>query len=270
VDEQSYEVLGRMFILISEVVLFSYLIIFYRKHTRIGNWMPVFIGAGLLVAETFMRLMEDMKWLSFTNTINPSILNQLGFILLILGLLRIVSRLIRISHMDFLTQAYTKRYIDKVLDKALNLSKRKNNVFSIAFIDLDDFKLINDRYGHEEGDFLLSTIAKIIQDNVRQGDCVGRYGGDEFMLILIDVGQEEAEELVERCREAVLSNQDLQQYQMRLSGGVATYPIDAVNSRNLARIADMRMYEDKERNKESKLSFVKNIERMDSLFVDSL
>jgi len=92
---------------------------------------------------------------------------------------------------DFLTHTATKRALDQELRRANEAYERYKTDFSVSFVDIDHFKVVNDTYGHEAGDVILSTIGKILRKYARQADFVARYGGEEFLIILpsIDIKQ---------------------------------------------------------------------------------
>lgn len=248
-DWFSSSYLVKILFLVTEIALLCYLIPIYRKHKCIGNWIPVFVGVLFLIEGTLLTLSDGLFFSStLSNQLYPYF-HLIGFVLIVWGFLCMISKLIMISDMDFLTKTYTKRYIERALVDALKTHKEERQHFSVVFIDLDNFKTINDQFGHEKGDELLGKVASVIKENIRVGDCVGRYGGDEFMLILHQSGNEEADEIMKRCKKAIIEDNTLTPFGIEISGGVATYPKDANDIQNLSMIADKRMYEDKEMNK---------------------
>jgi diguanylate cyclase (GGDEF)-like protein len=96
-----------------------------------------------------------------------------------------------LAYIDFLTGLYNRRAFDKKIEDLINENKR----FALFFIDLDDFKSVNDMYGHSIGDDLLKFVASSIKDIVRKDDFIARVGGDEFVLIIEDIDKEAAEDL---------------------------------------------------------------------------
>ena len=104
---------------------------------------------------------------------------------------------------DTLTGLHNRRLILKLLTKDLEISTRYNRELSLLMVDIDHFKNINDKYGHQMGDHVLSLIAKKLEDECRQTDLVGRYGGEEFLIILPETNQQAAIELAERVRNEV-------------------------------------------------------------------
>ena len=90
--------------------------------------------------------------------------------------------------------------------KIMERAKRTRKVFSLVMIDIDDFKQINDTYGHLTGDFILSSAGKILKKNLRNADICSRYGGDEFIIILPDTKQEEAMQICRRISDLIMEN----------------------------------------------------------------
>ncbi len=104
-----------------------------------------------------------------------------------------IDSLKELSLKDYLTGLYLRRYMDRVLDDALYNFKRYSKPFSIIMLDLDDFKKINDIYGHAAGDVVLKDFARLLNKITRYTDSCIRYGGDEFVVVLPETKIEEAE-----------------------------------------------------------------------------
>lgn len=92
----------------------------------------------------------------------------------------------KLSVIDYLTNTYNRRYFVNRLEEEIERSKRTGNVFSIAMLDIDKFKTINDKYGHNTGDLVLQSITGYIKKRIRKVDCLARWGGEEFMILLAD------------------------------------------------------------------------------------
>ncbi|MFW1913798.1 GGDEF domain-containing protein [Acinetobacter sp. ULE_I064] len=105
----------------------------------------------------------------------------------------------RISVLDPLTGIYNRRRIGENID----LLKQQQSSFAIVLLDLDYFKSVNDQYGHDIGDAVLKQVAKILTENIREQDVVGRFGGEEFIILLSNGALENALRLAERCRQAI-------------------------------------------------------------------
>jgi len=146
----------------------------------------------------------------------------------------------RLEHMaktDPLTGAANRRGLDERFALAAYKASRYGEMFSVILIDLDDFKAINDRYGHLEGDNILKAVSNAIADTIRPSDLLARWGGDEF-LVLLDGKSYEAETLATRIREAMAG---IREIPVSFSCGIAEYrrdeDIDAMSHR-----ADRAMY----------------------------
>ena len=113
------------------------------------------------------------------------------------------AKLISLSRIDGLTGLNNRRYWENQLDRSFKLNKRDETSTSVIFIDVDHFKKINDQYGHIVGDEVLQKISSLIEETARETDICGRYGGEEFCILLPKTGKLEAEILAERLREKV-------------------------------------------------------------------
>jgi diguanylate cyclase (GGDEF)-like protein len=143
---------------------------------------------------------------------------------------------------DSLTGLANRREFDRLLARELERSARYGEIFSLAMIDLDRFKELNDTHGHAAGDALLRQAAQTIGDACRASDIAARLGGDEFVLILPETDQYEAAALCERLRAEVETLADVS-----LSWGVAEYPTHGNGGSQLTRAADAAMYASKPR-----------------------
>ncbi|WP_206956174.1 bifunctional diguanylate cyclase/phosphodiesterase [Trinickia acidisoli] len=158
-----------------------------------------------------------------------------------------------IRHManhDALTGLPNRTLLADRLSQALLHAKRYKRGVTVAFVDLDNFKLINDSLGHHAGDDLLKTIAARMRDCVRSTDTVVRLGGDEFVLVLFDDSHEEHDlkGVIDRLRNAIAEPVPLgaQMYQVTSSMGLARYPVDGEDAETLLMNADAAMYRAKE------------------------
>uniref|UniRef100_A0A7C3MIK4 Diguanylate cyclase n=1 Tax=Dictyoglomus thermophilum TaxID=14 RepID=A0A7C3MIK4_DICTH len=104
-----------------------------------------------------------------------------------LHLKKMVSELYRKTYIDELTEIPNRRFLDYYLDLKINEFQKYHHSFGVLFIDIDDFKKINDTYGHKIGDMVLKTVAETLKNNIRATDMVGRYGGEEFIVVYSDL-----------------------------------------------------------------------------------
>jgi diguanylate cyclase (GGDEF)-like protein len=146
---------------------------------------------------------------------------------------------------DPLTGVANRRYLDQCLEQELQRIQRYGDKFSVIMTDLDFFKRINDKYGHNTGDTVLVKFTKVLNDNVRASDFVARYGGEEFVILLPDTDHEGATELAERIRLDVAQYRfpDVQE-SVTASFGVTTVT-DAHNSVEVLKKADEALYSSK-------------------------
>jgi len=150
------------------------------------------------------------------------------------------------SRIDGLTGLRNRREFEERLEEELIRSQRYDLTFSLALIDLDQFKQYNDTKGHLAGDLLLKQIASTLKESMRGSDMVARYGGDEFVVILPETGKQGAVFGCERLREKV---QEKFGPDITASIGVATFPDDAVLKKALLEKADSALYRAKREGK---------------------
>ena len=134
-------------------------------------------------------------------------------------------RLEYLATRDPLTGLFNRRYLQGRLEGEMSRLQRYSTAFSVAIFDLDDFKKVNDVYGHPAGDTVLSTVAKVLQNSVRGVDCLGRFGGEEFLVLLPNTNQEQALVMAQRLCDT-LANSPVQlddgtMLEITSSGGVA-------------------------------------------------
>jgi len=151
---------------------------------------------------------------------------------------------------DDLTGLYNARYLDDLLDIEISRAERFNSNLALVFIDLDYFKLVNDKHGHLIGSRMLAEIGQLFKRRIRSVDFGARYGGDEFVLILPQTDKEGAYDLVCHLRDMVrsyaLTTEAGDKVNVTASFGIATYPEDATTKIDLIRLADNMMYKVKE------------------------
>lgn len=148
---------------------------------------------------------------------------------------------------DPLTGIYNRRYIIEHLSGLLNLSKRTENPLSVFMIDVDHFKRLNDEYGHKTGDMVLRQLAETMSAALRESDVIGRYGGEEFIVVLPHTDSTAAAEVAERIRASVaeIDWSDLQQENLprvTISIGVAEFPLHGYSHYHLSNAADKALY----------------------------
>lgn len=153
---------------------------------------------------------------------------------------------------DPLTGLYNRRVLEEALEREVSNAQRDDRGFCIAMIDLDNFKNINDRFGHQAGDLVLKSLAKILDANTRRGDITCRYGGEEFSVLMPNASLEGAQRRAQQWRKAfqlqhqIFNGQDVQ---ITLSIGVAHYPDHGADGHSVLDAADKAMYRSKQKGK---------------------
>ncbi|RDV83953.1 diguanylate cyclase [Ammonifex thiophilus] len=154
----------------------------------------------------------------------------------------------RLSLIDPLTQLYNRRFLEEYLAHLVVEAQRLNRPFSILFVDVDQFKNVNDFYGHEVGDIALTLLAQTIKQTLRDNDIVVRYGGEEFIAILPGTDLEGAAQAAEKVRRAVAETpiclESGENIFLTVSIGVAQYRI-GLNPEEVIQRADEAMYQAK-------------------------
>ncbi|WOE70726.1 GGDEF domain-containing protein [Hydrogenimonas thermophila] len=150
---------------------------------------------------------------------------------------------------DPLTHLYNREFLSEYAEKVLKENRRKGESIALIFLDLDNFKPVNDNYGHEEGDKVLKNVAEMLKNSFRDQDIVVRYGGDEFIVFaqLNRVQVYELNEVLKSLQNRIEDN--FQKYGISISYGISIYPLEANNLEVLIYIADKKMYEQKKRKK---------------------
>jgi len=161
-----------------------------------------------------------------------------------------------LAYRDPLTGLWNRRYFDERMAEELDRARRHPaRRLSIMIIDVNEFKRLNDSLGHAEGDRALCWVAAFLKSHLRAHDVCCRVGGDEFAVILPEVGEDGCDTLATRLREQLAWDGTLPAFAIGLSIGTATLPTEACSGEDLMRAADRAMYHDKQRQKDSSRLF---------------
>jgi len=149
-----------------------------------------------------------------------------------------------LANTDPLTGALNRRSFNEIAEKKMIAAELNRRPYTVVYIDLDDFKIINDKFGHAIGDRVLKAVADSIQGQIRSTDFLARLGGDEFALLLIDLGQEGAHRIVQRLHQALLDKMKIHAWdQVTFSIGVLTFLTMPASVDEMVSLTDMLMYE---------------------------
>ena len=211
------------------------LIINIRARNTIQGYVIIFNnpGSGLPAEFNYKRLdlLLDQSTLAFENALRYKSMNSLVYI-------------------DELTGLFNYRYLDIALERETKRVKRYGSSLALVFLDLDNFKYVNDTHGHRIGSLVLKEVGALLKKTVRDIDVVIRYGGDEYTLILVEAGLSEAALVSERIRRSI-ENQNFAEGEglaVRISAslGYACYPLHTTSKQQLLELADRAMYRGKE------------------------
>ncbi len=155
------------------------------------------------------------------------------------------------SYLDELTGCYNRRYFEEQYRIEFKRAQRYQHNLSLIYVDVDDFKEINDFYGHDFGDYVLKTIGHILRSLTRSSDSAIRLGGDEFLILLPETSHESALEVANKLKNAIstfpFQNNSLPNpLEITVSMGVSSYPRDSIEPDVLVKIADQALYRSKE------------------------
>lgn len=201
------------------------------------------------------------------NTLSPqeeSVIRAiLAVMVMVVGSSKVLSRtLLELEYYaahDPLTGLHNRRQFNDILNYEIGRSERHKHEFTVLMLDLDDFKDINDSYGHPTGDSALCAVASILLEHTRNGDLCARVGGDEFAIILVETGVEGARIVAENVgralREMALTSAQGNRFHLTVSIGMSCYPDDAKTIDHLLEGVDVAMYKAKEMGKDGVCSF---------------
>lgn len=172
-----------------------------------------------------------------------------------------IENLYKLAHFDFLTKIPNRYLFEIELKRALSMAKRNNSKLILFFIDLDNFKDINDNFGHEAGDFVLKSIVKNLNKITRKEDILARRSGDEFLLLTFGNSDKKmvsklADKIIQTCLKPIIFKN--KHISISCSIGISIYPDDAKNFEDLIRCADKAMYKAKKTGK-SKYAFYEDL-----------
>ncbi|GKU27670.1 diguanylate cyclase [Clostridium folliculivorans] len=213
----------------------------------------------VLIIKYFYR--QDFKFILSVYIISSVVVSAITFSYLeyCVTLNNLYIRLVKESSQDFLTGVNNVRQFHKTLKHIAANAVDKDERLSLTVIDIDNFKSVNDTYGHNNGDIVLKEVAIILKDSSRSFDVISRNGGEEFTAILLDCGKDNAIKIAEKIRtnienhSFVLSNEH--QLYVTVSIGVASFPESTEDIRRLYELADQALYQSKKTGK-NKVSYI--------------
>ncbi len=217
------------------------------------------IESGTVSALLFPLLARDVRWAVLEVHLPMAEIDRgdIGnFHVLGQGIVRLLENnrhLEKMVSVDRLTSVHNRNYFEAQLPLEIERANRSRSSFAFLIFDIDDFKHVNDTYGHETGDRMLRLVAQTVRKSLRKIDLIFRYGGEEFVVLLPGAGADSARRTAERIRgvaaRAELALDDGRKVKVTLSIGGCIYPEHAQNETQLFRMADRALYEAKEEGK---------------------
>jgi diguanylate cyclase (GGDEF)-like protein len=155
----------------------------------------------------------------------------------------------RLTVVDSLTELFNKRYATDFLEREVSRAIRHQRSVSLVLFDIDHFKAINDKRGHPAGDSVLRELAELLKKRIRREECLARWGGEEFALVLPDVGEEQARFVADALRKLVSEHRfgPAKPLRVTFSGGAAEFRPEHLGVEGLIEAADRALYEAKRR-----------------------
>jgi len=154
-----------------------------------------------------------------------------------------------LARVDYVTGAASIRYFYDLVKTEIRRSERYKRPFTFVYIDMDNFKVINDRLGHSTGDRVLRAVTESIQRQIRPSDTLGRLGGDEFGLLLPETQEEDAKKVIDRIHTSLVNEMLKNNWTITFSMGVVTYCQAPQSVDDMVKLADNAMYQVKNNGK---------------------
>ena len=213
----------------------------------------------------FISLLSAIAWLEadllaehlYTHPAIPywNAFMRFGIFVLITYILSILKKSLenekKLARLDHLTQAANYRSFSEAIFLEIQRAQRYKHPFSLAYLDLDNFKLVNDRFGHEAGNKLLQETVALMQTETRKTDLVGRLGGDEFAILMPETDKRSARDVLVRIKNKFALEMENKNYQVSMSIGCITYLDVPVEVDDILQKADELMYSIKKRGKDN-------------------
>jgi diguanylate cyclase (GGDEF)-like protein len=214
--------------------------------------------AGIIISVTsaLSWLMADLMMLNFFSNIIIPFFNEtfrlIVFIIItyiIFELKNALEKQKALARIDPLTSVANRRAFFEFADMELNKARRYRHPFSVLYIDIDNFKAVNDSLGHNIGDRLLRSVAKTIKQNIRVIDIIARFGGDEFAILLSETGAEAACSVARKLNNKLLAIMQDNKWSVTFSMGAVTFEIFPDSVDETIKAADSQMYSAKKKGK---------------------
>jgi len=177
---------------------------------------------------------DEMKF--FENTVAQEILNFIRD-------LKLAVQIQNLIRYDPLTKLFNRKYFEELFERELLVANRYKRILSFVMIDMDNFKAFNDEFGHQFGDKILQKFGEALLKSFRQSDVVGRYGGDEFQILMLETPKNKALDKIEKIKKEIsIFDIDGVIVKIDFSFGIAEFPKDGKTKNELLKVADLELY----------------------------
>jgi diguanylate cyclase (GGDEF)-like protein len=206
-----------------------------------ASWFIADAAAGQALAHPVVEAWNSLVRLSYF----------IVFVIFAAALRKSLSNERQLARTDALTGLFGRRAFGERLEHDLALARRRSSPLTIAYLDLDDFKVLNDTYGHAEGDRVLRTMGLVLGENRRGGDTVARLGGDEFALVFPDTDERMAQKVIAKLRQNLQKALESGPWRFSCSVGAVTFQTTPPNLEEALSAADALMYDAKSQGKDA-------------------
>ena len=207
----------------------------------VGILIAVVVAATLNIVEVMSGVVYSHPLIVYWNSIA-----SFGIVLILAYLFSDIRERLqkerRLADTDSLTGALNRRRFYQHVENEIQRASRYGHPFTIAYIDLDNFKTVNDSYGHPVGDDLLSTVGRVMAAHARDTDITARLGGDEFAILFVETGLDEAANAFGKIHARLLAEMRRSGWPVTFSIGMVTYETAPVDVRQVLKQADETMY----------------------------
>jgi diguanylate cyclase (GGDEF)-like protein len=224
--------------------------VFYLLPVAAAAWY-IGLEAGVLLSWTSAAIWQISNYFAGEGFTSPAVpfwnaITRLGFFIVVTILLTRLKKALdqesSLARIDFLTGVLNSRAFDQIATAEIQRSGRYGHPLALAYIDLDNFKAVNDGFGHSTGDVLLKTVAETIRDNLRSSDFVARLGGDEFAILMTETGEQAALNVVTRIQALLAEQIQKNNWPITSSIGLVTCVKPPPSTDRLIQMADEQMY----------------------------
>ena len=233
--------------------------VFFLIPIVIGTWYAGrWLGVVTAVLGSFLWFLADLSIGRFvpasaeTYFVWNAMMRLVLFLIVVYMVWRLKTALERetkLSHTDPLTGAINRRYFRELAETEIRRAGRYGHPFSLAYLDLDNFKEVNDTLGHSTGDRVLRLVVETMEQGTRSNDFVARLGGDEFAVLLPETGANQAKGAIDHLQSALLAAMDEHNWPITFSIGLATFDEPPASADEMIKAADGLMYSVKETTK---------------------